>query len=304
MKILYIENKHGGCNYYQDIINYLKKYCDLKIINPLNSLSQCIKQSNFNPDIIIIGFGITDCGEREPMNIIKDVSLPVYIILNKEYAGLKNKLLWINKIKPNKVFTVHHHYNEYEKIVKIPFVRIMWSADETIFKKYNDIYNYDLFFSGVIRKEQTDNWRNKIYDNLNKLQNVNIFMNAKFFINDRLSGNFVNLNNIEYAKKMSESKIVITTTGPADLVGTRYFEIMSSNKSLIICNKMDKKVYENIAIDGFNCVMFSTITEFIDKVNYYLTHEEERMKIVNQAYKYFLEKHTWDHKVNYLLKNL
>ena len=37
-----------------------------------------------------------------------------------------------------------------------------------------------------------------------------------------------------YAKHLNNSKIVVTTTGPADLVGTRFFEIMATNKALIM----------------------------------------------------------------------
>ena len=95
----------------------------------------------------------------------------------------------------------------------------------------------------------------------------------------------------EYARNIPNSKIVLTTTGPADLVGTRYFEIMASNKALILCNRMDKLIYEDIVIDKFNCIMFQYEFDFIEKCKYYLENEEERSKIVNQAYKYFLERH-------------
>ena len=44
--------------------------------------------------------------------------------------------------------------------------------------------------------------------------------------------------------------------------------------------------------------------DFIEKFKYYIEHEEERIKIVNKAYEYFLEKHTWEHKVKHLLDNL
>ena len=79
---------------------------------------------------------------------------------------------------------------------------------------------------------------------------------------------------------------------------------MASNKGLIICNRMPEKVYGDIVIDKFNCVMFDDENDFIEKCKYYLENEEERLKIVSNAYKYFLEKHTWHHKVKDLLNNL
>lgn len=302
MKILYIEKSKSICNYYTDIRKYLSKNCNLKII--YNNYQNEIV--NFNPDIVILGFTITDCAENKPDFNITVKNIPLYIILNKEYAALNKKLEWIKSLNPKKVFTVHHDFKTYQQICNIPFIRIMWSADHELFKKYDDNYHQDLFFSGVIRNEQTDNMRFKIYNKLNLLNEYKLLIKVGFYDSktNRMTGNNNSFNNNEYAKTINHSKIVLTTTGPADLVGTRYFEIMASNKALIICNKMSKDVYDDIVIDGFNCVMFEDENDFIKKCKYYLQHEDERIRIVNQAYKYFLEKHTWDNKVKYLLENL
>ena len=111
-------------------------------------------------------------------------------------------------------------------------------------------------------------------------------------------------NNIEYAKELAKTKIGLITTGPANLVGTRYFEIMAGNRCLILCNRMNDKIYNDIVIDGFNCIMFDDENDFIEKCKYYINHDQERMKIVNQAYKYFLEKHTWKHKIKDMINNI
>jgi spore maturation protein CgeB len=298
MKILYFDTSSKICNYYSDIVNYLKTYSNLNFINS-NIDKEIIK---FKPDIIILGFTVTNDKNIKKFNI--KTKIPLYIILNKEYERLNEKLNWIKKIKPKKVFTVHHSFKKYEEICQIPFCKIMWSADHNVFKKYNEDYKHDLFFSGVIRKEQTDNLRNKINNKLDLIKNYNILMKVAVFKNDKLIGKLNTFNLSDYANNIQNSKIALTTTGPGDLVGTRYFEIMASNKALILCNIMPIEVYEDILIDKFNCVMFGDENDFIEKFKYYIEHEEERMKIVNQAYKYFLEKHTWDHKVKHLLDNL
>lgn len=308
MNILYIEKGKKGCNYYSDIIKSISKIhktITLKNKNlDNNKILSIVDENNIN--IIIIGFGITDCGYETPKFNISIKNIPVYIILNKEYAALNKKLDWIKSINPNKAFTVHHDYELYQKKINVPFHRIMWSANDKLFKKYDDEYKYDLFFSGVIRKEQTNNLRYKILEKINKLNEYNLLINASF--NDKKPKNLKSRNkdfsNKEYAKTINHSKIVLTTTGPADLVGTRYFEIMASNKALIICNRMPKNVYEDIVIDKFNCVMFNDENDFIKKCKHYLENEDERLKIVSQAYTYFLEKHTWKHKVKNLLDNL
>ena len=107
-----------------------------------------------------------------------------------------------------------------------------------------------------------------------------------------------------YAKLINDSKIVLSTTGPGDLVGTRYFEIMASNKALILCNKMPDNIYDKYLRDGFNCVMFTDMTNFKEKFKYYLENEEERIKIVEQAYHYFQNNLKWDHSVKRLISLL
>ena len=106
----------------------------------------------------------------------------------------------------------------------------------------------------------------------------------------------------EYARHLSDSKLCLVTTGPADLVGTRFFEIFAAGRSLILCNRLSFEVYEDIAVDGVNCVMFSTEDEFYDKAQYYLDNEEERMKIVNNAQNIFMKKFTWQSRAKEIKK--
>ena len=298
--ILYIENTKKNCNYYSDTINFLRKYVNLKICR--EPFVSSVENKKFNADCIIIGYDITDCGDGKPSIKFKnDLNLPLYIILNKEYTGLNNKLEWIKEMKPKMCFSVQHDVVKYQQITKIPFKKIMWSADHNIFKKYDDKYKYDLLFQGVIRKEQTDDLRNKIYNKLVELQSYKIEINASFYENGKLSKKLYELSNDEYAIKMNHAKICLSTTGPADLVSPRFFEIMAGNKAMILCNRMDKIVYEDMLIDKVNCVMFDNENDFVDKFRYYVENEGERMKIVSYAYKYFMKRLTWDSQIKKLL---
>lgn len=88
----------------------------------------------------------------------------------------------------------------------------------------------------------------------------------------------------------------MTTTSPADLVNPRYFECMSSNRCLTLCNKIENDAYGDMLIDGYNCVMFDDDKDFFDKCIYYLENENERMSIVDNAYNDFIKRHTWKTK--------
>ena len=145
LNILYIvKGNTNYCNYYNDMIYYLKKEnsIDTKIYKKYISL--LIENKKY--DKIIIGFDITNCGDDYPPEIINDTNIPLYIILNKEYAVLDKKLEWIKKLKPSCCFSVHHDVDIFEKKIGVPFYRISWSANKELFKYYQQEYKNYIFF--------------------------------------------------------------------------------------------------------------------------------------------------------------
>ena len=285
--IIYVEKKRAhGCNYYTDMIKFLRPGLVVHTLNehtpPCNA--------------IVVGFSWTDCSDGSPSHLAIPLHLqhvPLFIILNKEYTGLAKKLQWIVSLRPALVFTVHHDTEKYTRQTGIPFSRIMWSSDPSLFRNFGGDYTSDLFFTGVIRAEQTENLRKLIYDRLHCLSQYRLHINAAFYANGRMTGKYNSFSNEEYARHMSASRIALSTTGPADLVGTRYFEIVAGGRALLLCNRMPDEVYSDLFIDGFNCVMFDDADDFCRKCKYYLDHEQERQVIVQRAYKTFHEKQTW-----------
>lgn len=301
MKVLFCEHPNkplrgGYCSYYSEIFHALKGEFDIEFKNFVPR-----KTSEFEGyDLVFLGFGHTDCGNSKPQTLIRDSEVKLFPILNKEYTGLQNKLEWIKEMKPTGALTVHHDVDMFTSKTSIPFHRIMWSANEKQFKDYGGDYKHDLFFSGVTRPEQSENLRERVLSELGRLNGeLGNFINIRSHRNNYAGTMFTD---DEYARHLSNSKLCLVTTGPADLVGTRYFEIFAGNRSLVICNKMTKKIYGDMIIDGVNCVMFSTVDEFYEKAQYYLNNEKERMKIVNTAYKLFLERQTWSQRAKEIRK--
>ena len=292
MKALFCEHPNkslssGYCSYYGEMFYALKEVFDIEFKNSIPRTT-----SEFDGyDIVFLGFGHTDCSEGKPTSLIRDSDVKLFPILNKEYTGLHNKLDWIKEMQPTAALTVHHAINSYSEYTGVPFHRIMWSANQEQFRNYGGEYENDLFFSGVTRPEQTENLRERVLSQLDRLSDYKLFINARSHRNNYAGTMF---SDDEYARHLSSSKICFITTGPADLVGTRYFEVMSANRSLILCNRMSEKVYENILIDGYNCAMFSDEDEFFEKATYYLENEDERMGIVNKAHEHFIETQTWN----------
>ena len=125
MRILYIDKIKKTCNYYKDIVVALKLDHDVLVVNDNKDLVN--KINKFKADIIIIGFGVSSGEKKGFLKINLEVDIPTYVILNKEYTQLKEKLDWIKSIKPpvKKVFSVHHDVLKYQEYCNIPFTRII-----------------------------------------------------------------------------------------------------------------------------------------------------------------------------------
>ena len=306
MKILYFERHHGNSySYYNEIKNALAKkntiyqYTrwspvggpDLEIKNVLSSCPD-------KPDFILFGFGWTDCSENYPkkVNGIKDCGIPVAVILNKEYAALDKKLDWIKNMKPEVAFCVHHDYEQYSRITGVPFHQIPFAVNPNIFKKYdNQEYDCDFGFSGVIRPEQTNDWRAKIVEKSKEWNDINFSFSQHR--HDSLES---------YAKRLNRAKAWLSTTGPADLVGTRYYEVMALGTTLLVCNRFDK-VYDDIIEEDEHCIMFSSVEELESKIKDCLQNPNKMKSIIDRAKQHTLKYHTWDNraeKINKILKEI
>ena len=233
MKALFCEHPNkplggGYCSYYSEIFHALKGEFDIEFKNFIPR-----KTSEFGDyDVVFLGFGHTDCSDGKPASLERDSNHKLFPILNKEYTGLNNKLDWIREMRATAALTVHHDVDKFMSQTSIPFYRIMWSANRNQFKDYGGDYQHDLFFSGVTRPEQSENLRERVLLELDRLNgDLGNFINARSHRNNYAGTMFTD---DEYARHLSNSKLCLVTTGPADLVGTRYFEIFAANRSLTL----------------------------------------------------------------------
>ena len=269
MKILYFERNHGNSfSYYNELKkslgkqNTLYQFADWSPIGgPEVDILDVVERCPEKPDVILFGFGWTDCSEERPKNVknLDKCEIPVSIILNKEYSALEKKLDWIKNINPVAAFTVHHNYEKYSEITGVPFYQIPFAVNETIFKRYEkEEYDCDFGFSGVIRPEQTNDWRSKIVERSADWEDINFSFSQHR--HDTLQS---------YAKRLNRAKAWLSTTGPADLVGTRYYEVAALGTTLLVCNRFDQ-VYDGLFEEDKHCVTFDSLDELEKKIRYYL----------------------------------
>lgn len=80
------------------------------------------------------------------------------------------------------------------------------------------------------------------------------------------------------------------------------YQIKGRNFELSGCNVFQLCNYGEQLLDYFEpkktIEIFNNKNEFIEKINFYLTHEDEREAIAQKAYEHTMNKHTWDIKFN------
>jgi len=152
-----------------------------------------------------------------------------------------------------------------------------------------------------VRRDHTSNWRYKIWkQSWPRLASsgVRLYTGEKGGVHVGVA--HAELNATEYVRNMRASRAWLSTTGPADLVGTRFFEIFATGTTLCIANRLhNSSAYSSLGIvDGRHALLFSTLSEFEDIVYNYTRRPEytrARMQIVARAQELAVRRFSWFH---------
>lgn len=236
-------------------------------------------------------------------------------ILNKEYISLDEKLNFIKKNNFDLALSMNPHYKIYENKIGIKFKFWPCAVDHLkyIDFDYNIKKKFDLCFSGLIKNfnvsnNQTKNLRTDILKELfynigyvrifkkKEYDSLNIFWNSytgnkymdflsKFFFQYKY------INEENYPKLLANSKVIINTLGPSDIIGPRYFESMLA-KSICFAEKSD--LYNDVFKENIHYVSYEKdLSDFNEKLKFALSDSEEINKIRNCAYDHVLKNHTY-----------
>lgn len=264
-----------------------------------HAIEDVLRLCPFEPDLICFaaGWEIEDPAvpEYDPHPAIRtsQIDIPRVMILNKEYKKLDRKFRFIQENGIQLVCTAHHHFEQWQAQVGVPFVRFPFAVEPALFRDYGAVKRYDLGFSGALHEQWTD-VRVRIRDHLflrhplraPRYWGTRIFWPGRW--RRRPRGEF-------YARLISRSRMWLSTPSAIDLVGTRFYEIMAS-RTLLFCSRSD--AYAGLFEDEEHCVMFEPdLSNFDDKLFHYLEHDDEREAIVERAYRHVLRLHTWERRI-------
>lgn len=278
-------------SYYGDLYRELTKFCNVQVY-----------QGKFNPelskncDCIIFDLGYfaqKDISVFQEIPGLKELNIPKVAYFHKPQTMLNDKLNFC-KVNGFDLFVDSQiTYKEHGKLANCESIRLPFVASEKDFYPRNVEKIYDLGFSGTHNlftpagkvKGETRDIRDRAYEKIVQ-QNYNLYWNNHTSPSKRTS------SIEEYATKINQSKIWFATTGPTKDISPRYFEVMLS-KTLLCCNKMEYE-YEEMFIDGQNCIMYdNNLNNLTKKIDYYLNNETKRNEIISNAYDLAINNYTW-----------
>ena len=267
--------------------------------NKRHTIYDVLSLCTFAPDLICFaaGWEIEDpaIAESDPHPSINTAKLdiPGIMVLNKEYNKLHRKFRFIQDNRLRLVFTVHHSYRQWQEQVGVPFIHFPFAVDPELFKDYGEKKRYDLGFSGSLHEQWADvrvRVRNHLFVShpikWPRYWGIRVFWPGWWHRHPRGE---------DYARVINSSRMWLSTPSAIDLVGTRFFEIMAA-KTLLFCSR--SSAYEGLFEDNKHCVMFeSDLSDFDDKLFYFLKHDNQRDMIIAQAYDHVRRNHTWERRI-------
>ena len=287
MKILYVDPvvdsaTSSNYQYYDGVYKELINHHEVAIFrgNPYD-IKKLRQENNFDADAVIFGLGWFN---NKYFDKIENIDIPSICILFKPQNDLEQK------------------FEDYQALTGVKSKLYTYGFDPDVFYDRKNEKKYDIGFSGALHESKyyspgafpTENIRTKIGELLNSRRDINVFWSSSDSRPSRIP------SYEDYANKLNSSKIWIATQAAYGDITPRYYEIVGS-KTLLLCQKIPNQ-YRHIFRDGKNCVEFEhDLSNFEEKLDFYLKNEEERFKIVDVAYKEFKSKHTWKNKADELL---
>ena len=138
--------------------------------------------------------------------------------------------------------------------------------------------------------------RPKIGEILKEAKDFNVFWKSS----DNASKAFIDSYE-EYAKTINRSKMWLATLAAFGDVTPRHFEVLGSG-TLLFCQEIPE-TYKFLLKDGINCVAYKNdLSDFTDKISYYLSNPDEYNRITLQAVGFFHKNWTWAHRAESLIE--
>lgn len=181
--------------------------------------------------------------------------------------------------------------------VKNPGKRAIWlphAFEPMAYPNITTLKKYDVGFIGHMQKDEPN------FNGMSRARALDrLFKEFPNFYYGSRHPQFPSKNLFEdAARRFSECKIVFNISIRDD-VNMRVFESTGTG-SFVLTNYLPTlgELYE----DGKELVTYKSYDDMIEKAKYYLEHDEEREKIAEAGYKRAIENHTYQHRIEKIVK--
>ena len=296
-------------------------YCDLKdamarlhqMCVPHHSVT-CVegrgRAPGFEPQVVVAGprymSNVAHADETLGFDRSRFAHLPLAVVQNKMYAATAReivgdasaKLRWARAAGATVGFTWLKLADNFTQESGVPHYRLPFGVDAALYGKYAGTLDagapqpFDVGFTGASNHKYP--LREAILA-LVRSMNVSSYLGTWQQTSMRVGTNnsWKALDRDGYVRQLSLSKMWVSTTGPSDIVGTRYFEVLASGTTLLLCNR-NPGAYDELFEDGVHAIVFDGMDDLRAKILKYLHDEPARRRIVRAAAKLAQRVHTWD----------
>ena len=293
-------------------------YCDLrKAVAQLHDMVR----SPYLADLIVVGprMSMAIFRESDPLGISRQrwAHLPLVVIQNKMYActsgefcgGSSLKLEWARQVGSAAAFTWLTRHHEFTQKSLVHHHWMPFGVDPVLYGRFAGLFDnqtIDVAFTGTSDRGKYP-LRTETLDALARYspkEGWNVFIGSWTPANRGPStgSDWQRFRRAEYVKQIARSKIWISTTGPDWIVGTRYFEVLASGTTLLLCNRPPTGLWvtDGLFEEGVHVAMYSSNDELRSRIRYYLTHEAERRRVVKSARELTLKLHSWEARARFI----
>ena len=285
------------------IVNY---NCDINFYEPLKKFCDSTLYFNYKKEMIKYGQEVMN---EKLLQLVKDEK-PDYVFWHTGRHEILLKTLRLIRKNGTKIIAWfsddHWRFDNYSKRFINHFdyaittdeqtierykqlgarvIHCQWATNQRFYKKLPLKLKYDVTFLGQCYGDRKD------YLEAIKRAGVDLH------IFGRASGHYLEFE--ETIKLFNQSKINLNFSSSSQgshikQIKARVFEISMSGGFLLT----EYAPYlENYFKINKEIVCFSTPAEAIDKIKYYLIHEEERLKIAEAGCQTALARHSWDQRI-------
>lgn len=277
----------------------LKKQCDLIIWTKDGHIKKILANLPFMPDFILLNDFLDPrlCPKIIGLNKIRKI--PKGMIFHDISYQIQKRKAYVKSQKIDFIFA--HYRDAFSKWFPELSKRFVWlphHVNTDVFKDFKNPKSIDWLMLGAITPH--------IYPL--RATMLNTMKDKPGFVYHPHPGYTV-VQNItqgslvgdEYAMEINRAKMFLTCNSIYEYPLMKYFEVLGCNTLLLA--PTSKEISDLGFVDGINFVAINN-ENFLEKTQYYLNHETERIKIAQNGYEMVRANHSTVVRVQQLLTNI